>query len=113
TNSLSELRAEHALQRLMLRRHDMDLDVPMAKRSGDFETDEARPDHEGAAGVLGLSDDGARILERTKDMDMRLIRSGYIEADRFASGRQQQPVELDALAIAQGHSPRRGVDRRC
>ena len=48
-HEVAELRPEDALQRPLLGRDDMDLELARAQRGRDLEADEARADHDGAA----------------------------------------------------------------
>src|ERR1043166_4191990 len=92
-NEVAEFAAEHAFHRPPVRCHDMYLQFAGPQGSGDLEPDKARAEHDGAPRLLCLGDDAPGIAERAQQMNMRLIRAGDIEANRFGAGCEEQFVE--------------------
>ena len=68
---VAELRAEHALHRPRLRRDDVNLDLAMTQRAGRFKPNEAGAEHDGAASLVGASDQIAAVSERAQRAHMR------------------------------------------
>lgn len=62
----AELRPEDALERVSLRGHDDDREPARAQRRRDFQADEARAEHDGAARLGGARDERAAVGERAK-----------------------------------------------
>ena len=75
-HEVSHLRAEHALHRPLVRRHDVHLDPTRAQRCGDFQTDEARADDDCASCRRGGFDDCAAIGERSQGVYVRKVHPG-------------------------------------
>ena len=65
----------------------MDFDPAGAQRRGDFEPDEARSQHDSAAGRLGALDDGAAVGEGAQRVDVRLVGAWDRQPDRLGAGR--------------------------
>ena len=73
SNERAEVVAEHALERKLLRRDDVDVDLARAQRRRDLEADEARADHDGALCRLRRGDDRAAVGERAQVVHVRQI----------------------------------------
>jgi hypothetical protein len=63
SHKIAELRAEYVLHRPRFGRDDVDLDLAMAKRGGNFETYEAGADNDGPASLAGAGDQVAAVSE--------------------------------------------------
>ena len=93
----SELGAKHARHRDRIGTDDMDLDVVGAQRRSDFETDEARADDHRLAGLFGLCNQRATVVERAQIMNMIEVGAGNVEPDRLgAGGKQKRAIALTA-----------------
>ena len=75
-DEISHLGTEHALHRPLLQSDDMNLDLAGAQRCCDFEPDKTCADHQRAPRAAGRRDDRAAVIERTQQMDVRLIDAG-------------------------------------
>ena len=60
-DEIAELGPEHAFERTLLRRYDVNFDLASAQSSGGFEADETRTDDHRAFGRFGASDNGAAV----------------------------------------------------
>src|SRR5690606_27405845 len=67
----AEIVAEHAAERYVLGRDDVDFEAAVAQRGGDLETDEAGAGDRGTARALGGRDYGAAVGERAQVEDAR------------------------------------------
>ena len=63
-DKVTHIRAENALHRPLIRRHDVNLQVPRAQRGSDLEPDKACPDDNDPLCRLGALNDGLAIGER-------------------------------------------------
>ena len=109
-DEVAHLRAQDPLHRPFVRRHDMNFDVAGAQGRGNLEADEAGAQHDGAARGLGVLDDRPAIGERAQRVDMRLVGAGNGQADRFGSGRKQQPVVGNAAPVGEHDLARARID---
>ncbi len=109
-HEVAHLRTEDAFHRPLFRRHHMDFDPARAQRRGDFEPDEARSQHNSAAGRLGALDDGAAVGARAQRVDVWLVGAWDRQPDRLGAGRQQQPVVGDPAPAGKQDFMRARVD---
>src|SRR5262249_22193045 len=95
-NEFAEFAPQHALQRMAIRRHHVNFDLPRSQRGSDLEPDETCPEHHRAPRRFRFGDDRTRIGQRTQYVHVRLIGAGDIEADGLGAGREQQLIERHA-----------------
>ena len=77
----------------------MHVDVACAKRRSDFQTNEARADHDGAFGCLCVADQGITVGQGAKVVHMRQMGTGQVEVHRVGTGCQQQGVVAELAAV--------------
>ncbi len=110
-HEVAELGSEDALERPALGRHHVHLDLAGAQRGRDLEADEARADHHGALGLLGVGDDGARIRQRAQHVHVRLAGARDVEAHGLGAGREHSHVERQRLSVGKLDLLHLGIDR--
>src|SRR5581483_10018474 len=111
-DKVAHVEAKNALHRARFRSHDMNLDSARAQGGRNFKPDEARADHECTLCRFCRVDDRAAICERTQHKDMRFLRPGDGQCERFRSSREQKTIIAEALPAGGDRSPRRYIDRR-
>src|ERR1700732_735958 len=107
---IAGIRSKNPLHRDRLGRHDIDLDSARAKRCRNFETDEARADHNGPARSLGFGDNSAAVRKRAQIMHMRKIAARYVKPHRFGSCGEEKRIKGQLAAIDEPQLPARCVD---
>src|SRR5439155_25778455 len=83
----ADLRTQHALHRLVLGRHDIDVNSSRAKRGRHLEADEARSYYHCALRRRSARNNRLAVAQRSKVMYVRLIRSGDAKSNRLRAGR--------------------------
>ncbi len=86
----TEIRAQHAFERELVRSDDVNGDAALAQRRGYFKADEAGADDERACGASGLRDDRAGICPRAKVKDRHARRTRNWQLHRLGTGGDQQ-----------------------
>ena len=109
-DEIAHLRAEHAFERPLLRRHYVHLELARTQRRRDFEADKARADHDRALALIRRPDDGAAVGERAQHTHMQQVGSRCREPHRFGAGREQKPVVGQGGAVREGHRTGARID---
>ena len=88
-HEIADLRTENALHRPLLRRDHMDVETAHAKGRRNFESDEARAEHNGPPRGRKALNDRPTVGQRPQSADMRQVGAGYGKADGFGPRREQ------------------------
>ncbi len=109
-DEVAHLRTQDPLHGPFVRRHDMNFDIARAQGRGNFQANETGAKHDGAARSRGSLDDRLAIGERAQRVDMWLVGAGDGQANRFGSGRKQQPVVGNPAPVGEYDLARARID---
>src|ERR1700687_3928124 len=106
---IAHLWTQNTLHRSLFRRHHMDFDSTCAQGGRDLEPDKARAQHDRSGSWFGSLNDRPTVRERAKRAHVRLLGTGYRQADRLGARCEQQTGKRDFVPVGKRGLPRRGI----